>query len=108
MTAHPKPVVVKDPKWLKVVRQMPCFFHPEGNCQDWTTIGQGPSEVSHLRGRNDDGCVLPMSGACHRTADISWHRGQETFCKVYGVTKEELIAAAESLYHAYLDAETGP
>lgn len=103
MTAVPKPKVVHDPEWLAHLRTCPCFFHPKGNCQDWTTFGKGPSEVSHLDGRSNDSRCLPMSGSCHRTGLIAWHKGQESFCKVYGTTKEILIAKAEALYHAFTE-----
>lgn len=98
MRPMPKPTVVRDQAWLAYLRTLPCFFHPDGSCRDWTTIGKGPSEVSHLDGKSRDDRCLPMSGACHRTGAVSWHRGQETFCQHFDVTKDELIAAAEHLY----------
>lgn len=52
MTATPKPKTVKDPEWLSHLRTLPCHFHPQGNCNHWTTIGKGPSEVSHLDGKS--------------------------------------------------------
>lgn len=105
MPPVPKPKTVRDLDWQKAVRLMPCFFHPDGSCQDWTTIGKGPSEFAHLDTKSRDDRGLPMSGACHRTAQISWHSGQETFCRTHGTTKEILIDAAEALYRTYKEGQ---
>lgn len=108
MAPSPKPKVVKDPAYLAYVRGLPCRFwnwesvHRDGNaCRPWDTIGKGRSEVSHLDGKSRDDRVLPMCGGCHRTEKVSWHNGQRTFCRHYGVTKEALIRAAERLYADY-------
>lgn len=105
MTAASKPVVVKDPEWLKVVRQMPCWgIGKQGHvCGD--TIGKGPSEASHLDGKSRDDRALPQCGRLHRTEPTSWHHGQETFCRHYGITKEQLVAEAETLYREYYAAQ---
>lgn len=101
MTAHPKPKVVKDPKYLAFVRQMPCWARGRQGSQCGHTIGNGPSECSHLDTKSRDDRVLPMCGGHHRVFRVSWHNGQETFCEVYGVTKAQLIREAEQLYTAY-------
>lgn len=104
---HPKPKAVKDPAWLKVVRQMPCWFLRFGftQCNPDDTIGSGVSEVSHLDGKSRDDRVLPSCGGHHRTNRFNWHNGQQTFCRHYGVTKDELIAEAEALYAEWLGAK---
>lgn len=99
-----KPTVVKDPDWLKVVRQMPCRVEgPECNYAFGRlgSDGQRLCEPNHLRKRNDDGCVVPLCPGHHRTNTVSWHNGERTFCRHYGFTKAELIAEAETLYRTY-------
>ena len=104
----PKPKAVKDAKYLAWVRKQGCFFGVwvsafcgTPDCRPWDTIGNGPSEVSHLDGKSRDDRVLPMCGGCHRTSKVSWHNGQRTFCRHYGVTKAELIQEAEALYRSW-------
>lgn len=99
MPPVPKPVVVKNPKYLAYIRTLPCWVrqrYPLHVCAD--TMGNGRSEVSHLRGKSDDGCVMPLCGAAHRTAPYAWHNGARSFCKYFGVWKDELIAQAERHY----------
>lgn len=110
MPSHPKPVVVKDPAWLKAVRGMPCRVADYRTC-NFAFGRSGPNgerlcEPNHLRGRNDDSCVVPLCPGHHRTNTVSWHHGQDTFCGHYGVTKAELIREAEAAYKAYLDGGT--
>lgn len=103
MRAVPKPEVVRDAKWLKVVRQMPCWGRRDDvhghQCGD--TLGKGLSEASHLDSKSRDDRVLPMCGFLHRTGPMAWHHGQATFCLYHEVTKAELIAEAEALYRTY-------
>lgn len=106
MTAHPKPKTVRDPAWLQVVRQMPCWCYGKGHhelCTD--TIGTGPSECSHLDGKSRDDRVLPMCGLAHRTSRWSWHAGQQSFCREYGVTKAQMIREAEALYRVWKESQ---
>jgi hypothetical protein len=100
----PKPKTVKNPKWLATVRQMPCHFRLLGNCNTYATIGKGPSEVSHLDGKSRDDRCLPCCGGHHRTNNTSWHNGYRSFCRFYGVTKDELIEEAESLYRQFQES----
>lgn len=93
----PKEGKVKDPAYLAHVRTLPCRVasrHHE--CGD--TMGKGPSEVSHLAGRNRDDRVIPLCGVAHRTGRFAWHAGQRTFLMYYGLTKAGLIAEAEAMY----------
>ena len=98
VTAVPKPLVVKDPAHLRFVRGLACHFSGWGNCHYEMTIGNGPCEASHFDTKSRDDRVLPLCGGHHRTNAVSWHSGQETFCEVYGVTKDALIQQAEALY----------
>ena len=97
----PKPTTCHDPKFLAYVRTLPCFFHPDGGCRDWTTIGKGVSEAAHLWGKSRDDLVIPLSGKCHRTGTPSWHSGEETFMKHHHTTKARLIVAASRLYREW-------
>lgn len=101
MTAHPKPVVVKDPAFLAYVRTLPCWLYGKDYhvCAD--TIGKGLSECSHLDGKSRDDRVLPMCGLAHRTGRWSWHSGQKSFCQHHETTKAQLVWIAEQLYRTY-------
>lgn len=100
-----KPKVVKDPKWLQVVRTMPCWFHGSFQCSRFDTMGNGQSEASHLDGKSRDDRVLPMDGGCHRTGHFAWHRGQRTFLKHHRTTKATLIRQAEALYASFKEGK---
>lgn len=99
----PKPKVVRDPAYLKAVRQMPCMLWnvPGHICGE--TMGRGPSEASHLDTKSRDDRTLPMCGVAHRTGRWSWHAGQKSFCTHYGLTKTQLIREAEALYREWKD-----
>ena len=102
MTAHPKPVVVKDPDHLAFIRTLPCVNH--GRCDPslaWTTIGAGPSEASHLAGKSRDDLTVPMCGGCHRTSPFAWHNGKESYCSHFGVTEDDLWGIASDLWDRY-------
>ena len=98
MKPQPKPTVVRDAAWLKELRQRPCHFGPLGNCNPYTTMGKGYSEVSHLDGKSRDDRAQSACGGHHRTNLISWHSGQKSFLKHYGLDKDVLIAEAELAY----------
>lgn len=108
-----KPKVVKDPEWLKVVRTMPCINHNHDtlydgigrHCDYGTTIGKGPCEASHLKGKSSDHLCVPMCGGCHRTGPFAWHNGKQTFLKHFRWTEEALLAHAEALYQSFKEGK---
>lgn len=107
MPPVPKSVVVKDPEWLAEVRQRPCILKgfPGHTCGD--TIGNNPSEASHLAGKSRDDLAVPMCGVAHRTGKDAWHQGMRSFCLRWNLYKDELIHEAEAQYAAYRNAMEG-
>lgn len=109
MPPVPKPVVIHDPAYLRWVRETQRCRVEDDRC-NYTFARPGPNnermvEPNHLRTRSDDSCVIPLCAGHHRTNTVSWHNGQETFCREYGTTKEELIHEAEMLYHSYKEGK---
>ena len=101
MTAVPKPVVIRDPKYLAFLRTLPCHFQHWGNCDFGFAFVRNQCEASHFLGRNDDSAALPLCPGHHRTNAVAWHRGEQTFCMVYSVTKAQLVGEAKTLYAEY-------
>lgn len=105
MPAVAKPKVVKDPEWLKVVRQMPCRVEGPTCHYGFGWGGARVREPNHLRKRNDDSCVTPLCPGHHRTNTVSWHNGEKTFCRHYGLTKTALIREAEAAYRLWKEGQ---
>lgn len=100
-----KPSVVRDAAYLRYLRTLPCHFQAWGNCNTYTTIGKGPSEVSHLDGKSRDDRAVSCCGGHHRTNRIAWHSGQRSFCQHYQLDKDGLLAQAEANYKRWQEAE---
>lgn len=98
MPPVPKSLVVKDPKYLAFLRTRPCHFLRFGDCNPFDTMGNGRSEASHLTGKSRDDHAISACGGHHRTNRVSQHNGMRSFCKHYGLWKEDLIREAESQY----------
>lgn len=103
MTAHPKPVVVKDPAYLAHIRTLPCLLKGRMGHTCGDTIGNGPSEASHLAGKSRDDLAVPMCGVAHRTGKDAWHNGRRSFCKRWGFWHDDLIRDAETAYRKWRD-----
>lgn len=103
MKPCPKPVTIKDKAYLAYLRTRPCHFLRFGDCNPFDTMGNGRSEVSHLAGKSSDHRAISCCGGHHRTNKFSWHNGARSFCKHYGLWKEDLIREAEANYRRYLE-----
>lgn len=104
--AVPKPVVIRDPKYLEFLRTLPCHFAALGGCDNRFTRGK-VSDVSHLDGKSRDDRALPSCAGHHQTNTISWHHGKATFCRHYGLTESELWREAEAMYRTWKEVDDG-
>src|SRR5690349_10329989 len=90
----------KDAKgFLQWLRGRPCVFADHGGCS-------GKTEAMHLDFAGDKGMGSKVSDryslpACSAHHGLQHQKGWNTFCKLMGVTKEQLLVGAAKLWHQW-------
>lgn len=97
----PKTVALRDPKWLKAIRQYPCVL--TGDCaNDYMDIV--PAHLSFsgrgISRKADDSCVLPLRADLHQ---IQHGQPEILFWRTY--LTDELLKSALTAYARELHAQ---
>jgi hypothetical protein len=87
------------PGFLQFVRGRPCVFSDMGGCE-------GKIEAAHLDFAGDKGLGTKVSDRyclpfCSRHHRIQHDKGWETFMRMVGVSREQLLLASSRLWSAW-------
>jgi hypothetical protein len=95
----PRPAEKSAPAFLQYIRGRECAFADHGGCE-------GKIEAMHLDFAGGKGMSTKVADSFAIPACSYHHRRQHTrgwisFCREFGVTKEQLLAAADRLWRAW-------